>query len=68
MPTLTDFTSIITRIKSLNPDMLYVSDTYPAGPRSSGSRCVSSAGFQRSHVAGVVVPGMLAPAEARWTA
>ena len=59
-----DFTSIITRIKSLNPDMLYVADAYPARAAQLWKQVRQLGGFPKEVMSpGVIVPGMLAPAE-----
>jgi branched-chain amino acid transport system substrate-binding protein len=59
-----DFTSIITKIKSLNPDMLYVSDAYPARAAQLWKQVRQLGGFSKEVMSpGVVVPGLLAPAE-----
>ena len=59
-----DFTSIITKIKSLNPDMLYVSDAYPARAAQLWKQVRQLGGFPKEVMSpGVVVPGMLTPAE-----
>lgn len=59
-----DFTSIITKIKSLNPDMLYVSDAYPARAAQLWKQVRQLGGFPKEVMSpGVVVPGLLAPAE-----
>jgi len=59
-----DFTSIITKIKSLNPDMLYVSDAYPARAAQLWKQVRQLGGFPKEVMSpGVVVPGMLVPAE-----
>jgi branched-chain amino acid transport system substrate-binding protein len=58
-----DFTSIITKIKSLSPDMLYVSDAYPARAAQLWKQVRQLGGFPKEVMSpGVVVPGMLAPA------
>jgi branched-chain amino acid transport system substrate-binding protein len=59
-----DFTSIITKIKSLNPDLLYVSDAYPARAAQLWKQVRQLGGFPKEVMSpGVVVPGLLAPAE-----
>ncbi|WP_295852781.1 ABC transporter substrate-binding protein [Tardiphaga sp.] len=59
-----DFTSIITKIKSLKPDMLYVSDAYPARAAQLWKQVRQLGGFPKEVMSpGVVVPGLLAPAE-----
>jgi branched-chain amino acid transport system substrate-binding protein len=59
-----DFTSIITKIKSLNPDMLYVSDAYPARAAQLWKQVRQLGGFPKEVMSpGVVVPGMLAPSD-----
>jgi branched-chain amino acid transport system substrate-binding protein len=60
----TDFTSIITKIKSLNPDLLYVSDAYPARAAQLWKQIRQLGGFPKEAMSpGVVSPGMLVPAE-----
>jgi branched-chain amino acid transport system substrate-binding protein len=57
-----DFTSIITKIKSLNPDMLYVSDAYPARAAQLWKQVRQLGGFSKEVMSpGVVTPGMLVP-------
>jgi branched-chain amino acid transport system substrate-binding protein len=57
-----DFTSIITKIKSLNPDMLYVSDAYPARAAQLWKQVRQLGGFPKEVMSpGVVTPGMLVP-------
>ena len=59
-----DFTSIITKIKSLNPEMIYVADAYPARAAQLWKQIRQLGGFPKEVMSpGVVVPGMLAPAE-----
>src|SRR5690606_22776659 len=59
-----DFTSIITRIKSLNPDLLYVSDAYPARSAQLWKQVRQLGGFKQEVMSpGVITPGMLKPAE-----
>jgi branched-chain amino acid transport system substrate-binding protein len=59
-----DFTSIITKIKSLGPDLLYVSDAYPARAAQLWKQVRQLGGFPKEVMSpGVVVPGLLAPAE-----
>jgi len=59
-----DFTSIITKIKSLNPDMLYVADAYPARAAQLWKQVRQLGGFPKEVMSpGVVNPGMLTPAE-----
>lgn len=59
-----DFTSIITKIKSLNPDLLYVSDAYPARAAQLWKQVRQLGGFPKEVMSpGVIVPGMLKPAE-----
>ncbi len=59
-----DFTSIITKIKSLNPDMLYVADAYPARAAQLWKQIRQLGGFPKEVMSpGVIVPGMLAPSE-----
>ncbi len=59
-----DFTSIITKIKSLNPEMIYVADAYPARAAQLWKQIRQLGGFPKEVMSpGVVVPGMLAPSE-----
>lgn len=59
-----DFTSILTKIKSLNPDMLYVADAYPARAAQLWKQVRQLGGFPKEVMSpGVIVPGMLAPSE-----
>ena len=59
-----DFTSIITKIKSLNPEMLYVSDAYPARAAQLWKQVRQLGGFPKEVMSpGVIGPGMLKPAE-----
>ncbi|OKO74280.1 branched-chain amino acid ABC transporter substrate-binding protein [Bradyrhizobium sp. AS23.2] len=58
-----DFTSIITKIKSLNPDLLYVSDGYPARAAQAWKQIRQLGGFPMEVMSpGTVVPGALASA------
>jgi branched-chain amino acid transport system substrate-binding protein len=59
-----DFTSMITRIKALNPDLLYVSDAYPARAAQLWKQVRQLGGFP-THVMspGVVSSGMMKPSE-----
>ncbi|MFT3805056.1 MAG: ABC transporter substrate-binding protein [Burkholderiaceae bacterium] len=58
-----DFTSIITRIKSLDPDMLYVSDAYPSRAAQLWTQVRQVGGFRIEAMSpGVVTPGMMKPA------
>lgn len=59
-----DFTSIITKIKSLNPDLLYVSDAYPARAAQLWKQVRQLGGFPKEVMSpGVVTQGMLKPSE-----
>jgi branched-chain amino acid transport system substrate-binding protein len=59
-----DFTSILTKIKASNPDMLYVADAYPARAAQLWKQVRQIGGFKIEVMSpGVVVPGMLKPAE-----
>lgn len=59
-----DFTSIITKIKSLNPDLLYVSDAYPARASQLWKQTRQLGGFKHEVMSpGVVTPGMIKPAD-----
>lgn len=59
-----DFTSIITRIKSLNPDLLYVSDAYPARASQLWKQVRQLGGFRAEAMSpGVVNPAMIKAAE-----
>ncbi len=59
-----DFTSIITKIKSLKPDLLYVSDAYPARAAQLWKQVRQLGGFPKEVISpGVVVPGMIKPSE-----
>ncbi|MET0675547.1 MAG: ABC transporter substrate-binding protein [Bradyrhizobium sp.] len=59
-----DFTSILTKIKASNPDMLYVADAYPARAAQLWKQVRQLGGFKIEVMSpGVVVPGMLKPAE-----
>lgn len=59
-----DFTSIITKIKSLKPDLLYVSDAYPARAAQLWKQVRQLGGFPKEAMSpGVIVPGMMRPSE-----
>lgn len=59
-----DFTSMISRIKSLNPDMLYVADAYPARAAQLWKQVRQFGGFPHEVMSpGVVTPGMIQPSE-----
>jgi branched-chain amino acid transport system substrate-binding protein len=59
-----DFTSILTRIKASNPDMLYVADAYPARAAQLWKQVRQLGGFPIEAMSpGVVTPGMIKPAE-----
>jgi len=59
-----DFTSMITKVKSLNPDLLYVSDAYPSRSAQLWKQVRQLGGFRIEAMSpGVVTPGMLKPAE-----
>ncbi|GGC81518.1 ABC transporter substrate-binding protein [Chelatococcus reniformis] len=59
-----DFTSIITKIKSLNPDLLYVSDAYPARAAQLWKQVRQLGGFPKEAMSpGVVTPGMIKPSD-----
>ncbi|RYZ13218.1 MAG: ABC transporter substrate-binding protein [Comamonadaceae bacterium] len=59
-----DFTSIITKIKSLNPDLLYVADAYPARASQLWKQVRQLGGFPKEAMSpGVVTPGMIKPAD-----
>lgn len=59
-----DFTSIITKIKASNPDMIYVADAYPARAAQLWKQVRQLGGFKIEAMSpGVVTPGMLKPAE-----
>jgi branched-chain amino acid transport system substrate-binding protein len=59
-----DFTSIITKIKSLKPDLLYVSDAYPARAAQLWKQVRQLGGFPKEVMSpGVIVPGMMKPSE-----
>lgn len=60
----TDFTSIITKIKSLNPDLLYVADAYPARSAQLWKQVRQLGGFPKEVMSpGVVSPNTLTPAK-----
>jgi branched-chain amino acid transport system substrate-binding protein len=59
-----DFTSIVTKIKSLNPDLLYVSDAYPARASQLWKQVRQLGGFKTEVMSpGVVTPGMIKPSD-----
>jgi branched-chain amino acid transport system substrate-binding protein len=59
-----DFTSIITKIKASGPDLLYVSDAYPARAAQLWKQVRQLGGFPTEVMSpGVVTLGMLKPAE-----
>ena len=59
-----DFTSILTKIKASNPDMLYVADAYPARAAQLWKQVRQLGGFPTEVMSpGVVTPGMIKPAE-----
>ncbi len=59
-----DFTSIITKIKSLKPDLLYVSDAYPARASQLWKQVRQLGGFPKEVMSpGVITPGMIQPSE-----
>jgi len=59
-----DFTSIITKIKASNPDLLYVADAYPARAVQLWKQVRQLGGFPIEAMSpGVVTPGMIKPAE-----
>lgn len=59
-----DFTSILTKIKASNPDMLYVADAYPARAAQLWKQVRQLGGFPIEAMSpGVVTPGMIKPAE-----
>lgn len=60
----TDFTSIITKIKSLNPDLLYVADAYPARSAQLWKQVRQLGGFPMEVMSpGVVTANTLIPAK-----
>jgi branched-chain amino acid transport system substrate-binding protein len=59
-----DFTSMITKIKSLRPDLLYVSDAYPSRAAQLWKQVRQLGGFPKHAMSpGVVSTGMLKPSE-----
>jgi branched-chain amino acid transport system substrate-binding protein len=59
-----DFTSILTKIKSSNPDMIYVADAYPARAAQLWKQVRQLGGFKIEVMSpGVVTPGMIKPSE-----
>ncbi len=59
-----DFTSILTRIKALNPDVLYVADAYPARAAQLWKQVRQVGGFRAEVMSpGVASPTTIKPAE-----
>ncbi|WP_247305407.1 ABC transporter substrate-binding protein [Bradyrhizobium sp. 179] len=59
-----DFTSILTKIKASNPDMIYVADAYPARAAQLWKQVRQIGGFKTEVMSpGVVTPGMIKPSE-----
>lgn len=59
-----DFTSILTKIKASNPDMIYVADAYPARAAQLWKQVRQIGGFKIEAMSpGVVTPGMIKPSE-----
>jgi branched-chain amino acid transport system substrate-binding protein len=59
-----DFTSILTKIKASNPDMIYVADAYPARAAQLWKQVRQLGGFKIEVMSpGVVTPGMIKPSE-----
>lgn len=59
-----DFTSILTRLKARNPDLLYVADAYPARAAQLWKQVRQLGGFPKEVMSpGVIVPGMIKPAD-----
>jgi len=59
-----DFTSILTKIKASNPDMIYVADAYPARAAQLWKQVRQLGGFKIEAMSpGVVTPGMIKPSE-----
>ncbi len=59
-----DFTSIISKIKSLNPDVVYVADAYPARAAQLWKQVRQMGGFKKSVMSpGVITSGMINPSE-----
>jgi branched-chain amino acid transport system substrate-binding protein len=59
-----DFTSILTKIKAVNPDMIYVADAYPARAAQLWKQVRQLGGFKIEVMSpGVVTPGMIKPSE-----
>jgi branched-chain amino acid transport system substrate-binding protein len=59
-----DFTSILTKIKASNPDMIYVADAYPARAAQLWTQVRQLGGFKIEVMSpGVVTPGMIKPSE-----
>jgi branched-chain amino acid transport system substrate-binding protein len=59
-----DFTSIISKIKALNPDVVYVADAYPARAAQLWKQVRQMGGFKKSVMSpGVVTSGMINPSE-----
>jgi branched-chain amino acid transport system substrate-binding protein len=62
--TTTDFTSIITRVKAANPDMIYVVDAYPARTAQIWKQIRQQGGFpMEAHSTGTVQGSAIRPAE-----
>ncbi|WP_245471145.1 ABC transporter substrate-binding protein [Bradyrhizobium genosp. SA-3] len=59
-----DFTSILTKIKASNPDMIYIADAYPARAAQLWKQVRQIGGFKIEVMSpGVVTPGMIKPSE-----
>jgi len=62
--TTTDFTSIITRLKAANPEMIYVVDAYPARTAQIWKQIRQQGGFpMEAHATGTVQASAIRPAE-----
>ncbi len=62
--TTTDFTSIITKLKSVNPEMIYVVDAYPARTAQIWKQIRQQGGFPvEAHATGTVQGSAIVPAE-----
>ena len=62
--TTTDFTSIITRLKAANPEMIYVVDAYPARTAQIWKQIRQQGGFpMEAHSTGTVQASAILPAE-----
>ena len=60
----TDFTSIITRLKAANPEMIYVVDAYPARTAQIWKQIRQQGGFpMEAHSTGTVQTSAIRPAE-----